>query len=224
MSDTDSFIEEVTEEVRRDRLFLLFKRYGWIAVVAIILIVGGASYNEYAKAQDRAAAEQLGDAMIAALAQNDPAGRASELSKITADSPGGKAILQFMVSAAQANSDQLDDAVAGLTAIVSNGALPEIYRQIATFKSLTLQADTLPAADRRLQFESLASPGAPLRLLAEEQLALIDISEGLTEPAIARLQAMLQDAEITRDLQQRVQQVIVALGGTPELRQTLSEG
>lgn len=224
MSDTDSFIEEVTEEVRRDRLFLMFKRYGWIAVAVIILIVGGASYNEYRKSQDRAAAEKLGDAMIAALGQNDAAGRASELSQITADSAGGKAILQFMVSAAKANSDQLDEAVTGLAAIVSNGDLPEIYRQIATFKSLTLQAETLPAADRRLQFESMAKAGAPLRLLAEEQLALIDIAEGQTDPAITRLQAILQDAETGRDLQRRAQQLIVALGGKPELRPGLSEG
>ena len=31
MSNPDSFIEEVTEEVRRDKLFALFRKYGWIA-------------------------------------------------------------------------------------------------------------------------------------------------------------------------------------------------
>ena len=56
MSETDSFIEEVTEEVRRDRLFALFRRYGWIVLVLIVLVVGGAAWNEYRKAQDRAAA------------------------------------------------------------------------------------------------------------------------------------------------------------------------
>jgi len=218
MSDTDTFIDEVTEEVRRDRLFAALKRYGWIAVVLVFAIVGGASYNEYRKASERAAAQSLGDQIIAALASNDAPGRADALSKITATSPGGAAVLQFMVSAAQVNSDQTEAAVAGLNKVASDGELPQIYRQIASFKALTLQADTLPAADRRLQFEALAKPGAPLRLLAEEQLALIDISEGQTEPAIARLQAILQDAETSTDLQQRASQVIVALGGVPEAR------
>ena len=51
MSDSDSFIDEVTEEVRRDRLFGYFRRYGWIAAVVIVVVVGGAAWNEYQKAQ-----------------------------------------------------------------------------------------------------------------------------------------------------------------------------
>lgn len=221
MSDTEAFIEEVTEEVRRDRLFLLFKRYGWIAVLAIILLVGGAAFNEYRKASVRASAEKLGDDIIAALASNDTADRASGLAKITTDSVGGTAVVQLLVSAAQANSAQTDAAVSGLEKVANNNELPQIYRQIASFKALTLQADTLDADARRTQFQALAQPGAPLRMLAEEQLVLIDIAEGDTEAALTRLQAMLQDAEINTDLQQRVVQVIVSLGGTPELRPRL---
>jgi hypothetical protein len=63
----------------------------------------------------------------------------------------------------------------------------------------------------------MAQPGNPLRLLAGEQLALLDIAQDQPEAAIARYQAILQDAETTSDLQQRALQVIVALGGEPEL-------
>ena len=45
MSDTYSFIDEVTEEVRRDRLFGYFRRYGWIPAVIIVALVGGTAYN-----------------------------------------------------------------------------------------------------------------------------------------------------------------------------------
>lgn len=216
MSDTDSFIDEVTEEVRRERLFLMMKRYGWIAVLAIVVIVGGASYREYVKAQDRAAAQALGDAMIAALAEEESAKRAELLAGVQADTVGGAAILGLMQAAALANSDQTDPAVEKLNTIASNGDLPEIYRHIAAFKALSLQADSLPVADRRLQFEALAAPGAPLRLLAEEQLALIDVAEGETDKAIGRLKAIVADAEVSPDLQQRASQVIVALGGDLE--------
>ena len=67
MSNNESFIDEVNEEVQRDRLFQLMRKYGWIGVVLVILLVGGTAFNEYRKAQARAAAQSLGDAMLAAI-------------------------------------------------------------------------------------------------------------------------------------------------------------
>ncbi|MCG7521337.1 hypothetical protein [Ruegeria sp. Ofav3-42] len=216
MSDVDSFIDEVTEEVRRDRLFLLLRRWGWIGVLAVVLIVGGAAFNEIRKSRATSQAENLGDSILAALSQNQSEQRATSLAAVEAQSPGGDAILNMLLSASQVEAGSEQDAVSSLNAIASQGDLPEIYRAIATFKALLLQSETLPATDRRLQFEALAAPGAPLRLLAEEQLALIDVSEGNVDAAIARLETLRQDAEVGVDLQQRAAQLIVALGGEPE--------
>ena len=49
MSTPDSFIEEVTEEVRRDRLFRLFRKYGWIGIVLVVAVVAGTGFNEWRK-------------------------------------------------------------------------------------------------------------------------------------------------------------------------------
>ncbi|WP_282120413.1 hypothetical protein [Ruegeria atlantica] len=216
MSDVDSFIDEVTEEVRRDRLFLLLRRWGWVGVLVVVLIVGGAAFNEVRKSRATSQAQKLGDSILAALAQNQSEDRAASLAAVETQSPGGDAVLNMLLSASQVEAGSEQDAVASLNAIASQGDLPEIYRAIAAFKALLLQSDTLPAADRRLQFEALAAPGAPLRLLAEEQLALIDVSEGNVDAAITRLQALRQDAEVGVDQQQRAAQLIVALGGEPE--------
>ena len=214
MSDTDSFIDEVTEEVRRDQLYGYLRRYGWIAVLVILAIVGGTAFNEFRQAQARGEAQALGDALISALEQPEAADRAAALTDVGAQSPGGQSVRDFLLAAEEAAAGRVDAAVAALDRISTNGDLPEIYRQIAAFKALTLQTETLSADERRLSFEGLAQPGAPLRLLAEEQLALIDIQEGQSEAAIDRLRAILVDSELTSDLQQRAQQVIVALGGS----------
>ena len=73
MSETDSFIDEVTEEVRRDRLFAIFRKYGWIGILTIVVIVGGASWTEWKKAKAEAAAQSFGDALVAAMTNNDSA-------------------------------------------------------------------------------------------------------------------------------------------------------
>lgn len=215
MSDADSFIDEVTEEVRRDRMYLLLRRWGWVGVVAVVAIVGGAAFNEYRKARDASQAEALGDAILSALAENGSDERATSLQAVEAQSAGGDAVLNMLLSAAQVESGSEQEAVNSLNAIATQGDLPEIYRAIASFKALLLQTETLPVADRRQQFEALAAPGAPLRLLAEEQLALIDVAEGNTQAALDRLQALRQDAEASVDIQQRATQLIIALGGEP---------
>ena len=222
MSNTDSFIDEVNDEVRRDRFFFLLRRYGWIAALAIVLIVGGAAWSEYRKAQDRAQAEALGDAMLAALSTHDVATRADQLAQIEAPTPNSAAVLRLLTAAEQAEAGEADAAIATLKALAVDGEVPAIYRQLAQFKSLTLQGADTPAADRRQALEAMAQPGNPLRLLATEQMAIVDIEEGAVEAAITRYQSILQDAETTPDLQQRALQVIVALGGEPALDQTVT--
>ncbi|GAA6197831.1 hypothetical protein NBRC116598_32760 [Pseudophaeobacter arcticus] len=213
MSDTDSFIDEVTEEVRRDRLFGTLKRYGWIGGLAVVLIVGGASLREYNKAQELAASQKLGDDMIAALSSDDDLQRADSLSKISAQTPGGAAVLAMLQAGALADAGKQDEAVARLQAVALDAELPLIYRHIASFKALGMQQDSLSIAERRLQFEALAQPGAPLALLATEQMALLDIEAGDPDAAIDRLKAIIQDAGVTADLKERATQVMVALGG-----------
>lgn len=217
MSDTDSFIEEVTEEVRRDRLFAMVKRYGWIAVLVVLLIVGGTGWREYSRAQATAQAEKLGDDILAAMAQSDLEARASALSRVDVDHPGGAALIELLRGAVYVEAGQTDPAATALGDVATKPDLPAIYGQIATFKSLVLQVGQQPNDELRLQFEALAQPGAPLRMLAEEQLALLDVLDKRRDVAIERLQRMLEDAEATPDLQQRAARVIVALGGTPEV-------
>ena len=67
-------------------------------------------------------------------------------------------------------------------------------------------------------------PGVRLRLLAEEQLALLEIEAGETEAALTRFQAILNDAEATSGLQRRALQAMVALGGAPQAIETADEG
>ena len=217
MSNTDSFIDEVNDEVRRDRFYLMLKRYGWIAILAVVLLVGGAAWNEYRKAQARAQAEALGDAMFAALALDDTASRAAALEAVDPATPSSAAVLAFLTASQQVEAGETQAAITTLDGVSVNGEVPSIYRQIAQLKSIALQGTDTPANDRRQALEGLAQPGNALRLLAVEQLALIDIEQDDPQSAIDRYQSILLDAEVTTDLQQRALQVIVALGGEPDM-------
>ncbi|WP_425098647.1 tetratricopeptide repeat protein [Tropicibacter sp. S64] len=214
MSDSDSFIDEVTEEVRRDKLFATMKKYGWIAVLGVVLIVGGTAWREYSAAQAQARAQGFGDAIMAALDESDPEPRIAALDEIATDQPGARAILDMLVAAEKGTEGDDAAAVAQLQAVANDPAVPQIYRQIASYKALARGADVLSAEDRRAGLEALAVPGQPLRLLAEEQLALVDIEAGDREAALERLKNIALDAEATAGLRRRASQLIVALGGS----------
>ncbi len=214
MSNSDSFIDEVSQEVRRDRLYAGFRKYGWIAVLVVILIVGGASWREYQKAQARNAAQDFGDAITAALEEGEPAARIAALEAIDAPEPGARAVLAMLLAAEQAGIDETGAAIQTLEGVASANDVPLIYRQIASFKALTRGGGGLSIEERRNGFQELASDGAPLRLLAEEQLALLDIEAGDTEGALTRLQGIMADSEVSAGLRRRASQLIVSLGGT----------
>jgi len=213
MSNTDSFIDEVTEEVRRDRLFVLLKRYGWLGGVAVALIVGGTAWREYTNAQSRNAAESLGDALIAATAIDDSAARAQELSQIPTDTAGSALLVRLSEATALVDAGEPEKAITLLEEVASNGDLALIYRHLASFKALTLQVGSLAVEERRLRLDALAQPGAPLALLASEQIALLDIESGDTAAALSRLTAIAADAAVDQDQRERVLQLITALGG-----------
>lgn len=215
MSDTDSFIDEVTEELRRDQLFRLIRKYGWIAILLVLILVGGAAFNEFRKARIALASQDLGDSILEALKTENPADRAAALQKLRED--GDKAtILALLKANEDFSADDISAAQQALSQIALDANQPLIYRHLAEFKLLLIQGDALPAAERMSRFESLAIPGAPFRLLAEEQMALTEMATGKTDAALKRLQEILADGEVTAGLRRRVSQLIVALGGALE--------
>ena len=217
MSDTDSFIEEVTEELRRDNMVKALKRYGWVVAAVLAVIIGGVAWSEYKKAQERAAAQAVGDGLLAALSEDSPEARLKSFDQVQTNGPQAEAVVAFLKASEQADAGDMTAAAATLQSVIDNNGLALIYRQIAQFKALGLTAETAPADERRRGYSDLAQPGSSMRLLAEEQLALIDIETGDVDAATTKLQNIIDDAESTADLQQRALQVIVALGGEPDL-------
>ena len=213
MSNSDSFINEVTEDLRRDRLFGLMRRYGWIAVLAILLLVGGAAWNEWQKAQRRAAAETAGSSLLAALRQPDAGARAAAISAL--EVRGGEAAAVLLIEAASlAEAGDAAAADARLQTVADDPAHPRVWRDLASLKRVVLAGGTLAAADRVAVLDALAAPGAPFRTLALEQRALALVAADDREGAITVLEDLMVDQESSPELRVRSAQMLIALGAT----------
>lgn len=199
MSNTDSFVDEVNEDLRRDRLFALMRRYGWIAIAGVLLLVGGAAYREYRAAQIRTAAQAQGDAMLAAVQDNTP----------EAWSGVEGVLARFNEAAALAEAGDEAAARSILDQIATTPDLGAEYADLAVLRAAMLGDD---AAARRTGLSAISAPGAPYRLLALEQIAMIDLETGDTDAAIAGLKALAEDAEIPAPQKRRVDTILTALG------------
>jgi len=214
LSDTDSFIEEVTEEVRRDKLFAALRKYGWIGITAVILLVGGAAYNEWRKASERSAAQDLGDAILQATASTDVTARPALLSKIAPSKNSAKVFLGMFEAASLAEAKDKPAALEILDKIAANTDAPKIYQQLALLKAVILRGSDQDKAERLATLKVLSAAGNPFRVLALEQTALAYIDYGNNDKAIEVLRTILDEPGATQGLLQRAQQLIVALGGT----------
>ena len=215
MSNPESFVEEVTEEVRRDKLYRVYRKYGWIALIAVILIVGGASWNEYRKSKARAAAETYGDALFDALSKDDMSARRAALSAVVTP-PGAEPLTALLTAGTEFETPET--AVAALEELASAPETPDLYRQFAQLRMVIAGAEVIPASDRLQALSQLSQDGAPFRGLAEEQKALIQIEMGEKEAAAETLTALVQSADATQPLRDRALQLLVAIGGESALR------
>lgn len=221
MSNPDSFIDEVTEEVRRDKLFGLFRKYGWIGVVVILGVVGGTAANQVLKARAEARAQAFGDAVIDAYDMGTPEERRAALAAISAD--GDQAVILALVEAADPAQDKAAT-LAALDRILADTALAPVYRDLAVLRRVGVAGADQPLAERRAALEGIAVAGRPYRALAAEQLAYLLLEEGKTAEAIAALQALGEASDAPSALKSRVAQVITALGGAPQAETAPSGG
>ena len=212
MSNPDSFINEVTEEVRRDRLFGYFRRYGWIAIVGVLLIVGGAAFREYRLAATQADSRAFGDAVLDALDRDDPAARSAALAAVAAS--GQRRALLGLLQSTDPETDKAAT-LAALASVADDATLPASYRDLAVLRRVLVAGADLPAADRQALLDPIAAPGRPYRTLALEQLALLSVETGDISAAVTALEALRQDQEASPGLRRRAEQMIVALGEKP---------
>lgn len=215
--ETDSFIDEVTEEVRRDRLFVLFRRFGWIALAIIVIIVLGTAWREYSQSQARQQAESWGDAVMAAQRSENPAGALQELDP--AGSADRKALGDLLAAGA------LDDegAIIPLLEAAGTGADDPVLRDLARLKSVLVQGDGMDPAARDAVLSELSEPGAPFRLLALEQKAVALVAADRRDDAVTLIREVLAEDGVSQALHGRLTEMMTALGDVPDANSGLPD-
>ena len=206
MSENESFIAEVTEEVRRDKLYLLLKRYGWIPVIVIITVILASIFIEIRNNAKVIEAENLGDLLASSLS-GDMEVKAI-LSNDISSTP--KSLIALLLEAkVLENKLEYQTAIAAYETVLSREEIPTSLKDFVKFKLVLLVKDD-PMRIKKL-IGDLINPDGSFHLLALEQKVLIEIGEKRWNEAVANLNLILADPEVSQGMITRATQIKKAI-------------
>ena len=217
MADRDSFIEEVSEEVRRDRMFGLWKRYGPFAIGAIVLFVVAAAAMTWLEQNRAAAAREAGADLIAASVGS--AAETAEAMEVLAggnSEPGIQALAQMRAAGAHVIAENREAAIGAFDKVALGADTPPLLRDLASLRALMLRGEDMAPADFANALSPLAEGSGPYSLLALEARGVARERAGDRDGALADLNAVHSDEASPAGLRRRVAEVLTALGATPE--------
>lgn len=212
---SESFIDEVTEELRRDRLFRAFRRYGWLALAVVLVLVAGTAWYEYSRHRATIAAQEFGDAVLAARGAADPA---AALAEIDATGTPGQAMVQAMLAAGLVNDSGKPAESAALlreaAARAGDTGGPggaELLAELALLKAV-MEDPAMDLAARDAVLSRLSEPGAPFRLLALEQKAVALIGAGRDGDAAMLIRRIQEEDGLSEAMRRRLAATLIAIG------------
>ena len=212
----DAFLREVDEEYRRSQLANLWKRFGTLAIAALILALAGlAGWLFWQDRQEKAAGE-AGAALTRAIEQlevGDGARARPVLEAMTRDGPGAYSGLARMVLANDALAGGDKPKARGLyDAVANDSALPQPLRDAALVKAVRVGFDQMRSAEVVAKLKPLAVPGNAWFGVAGELVAVAHFKDGKPELAKPILIALAKDEYLSPSLRTRAAQLAIAAG------------
>ena len=209
MSETDSFIQEVTDEVRQDRMFRLWKKYGPYAVAGVVGVVALSAGLNWMKHREVQQARETGGAFLAADIAS------VEDQEVLIGSVDGPAVVvaRLRLAAAKAEAGDVQAAAALYREIADEAGLNPVYADLARLQAVRVSAAAMNSADAVAELAPLTVEGAPYRLLALELQAIVRLNSGDAEAAHADLNTIILDPQATRETSERAVALLLSSGG-----------
>jgi hypothetical protein len=210
--------QEVDEEVRREQLTQLWKRYGTLIIAACFLIVAGVGgWRAYEYWQSKKAGETgIAFEQAVTLAGADKHKEAeAAFAKIAATGTSGYRVLARLREAAELAQTDKSAAVKAYDALAADRNLGPVIGDLATVRAGLLLVDTASYADMLKRLEPLTASGRTFCHTARELLALSAWKSGDIASARKWTDMMMADPTTpsgTRSRAQILSELIAASG------------
>jgi hypothetical protein len=219
---TDIFTE-IEEDMRRDRVASLWRRYGKLVIAAaFLLVIGTALYvfwQNYRQRQDEAAGNRYSQAV--ALMHGGADAKAFDAFKAlsaTTSQEGYGLLARIQVAAMQAQGTAGTATPAtrkagldALDAIAKDSDVRQDYRDIARLQWGLYGVDSLPKASIVEALQPLTIAPNPWRFTATELSALSDLRSGDKRTALTLYKSLADDLDAPQSVRARAAEIVTDL-------------
>jgi hypothetical protein len=212
----ETFLREVDENLRRDRIRDFARKNGGLLIGAVLLFLaasGGAIWwQQHSRERAEQQVEKLVDTyrMIATGKAEATAADLDALSQSGSKAVRASALFTRAVTAIQQNDTKL--ALAKFREIAADDSLPKAYRDVALIRQTALEFDQIPAQDVVSRLGPMAKPGTPWFGTAGEMTALALIKQGKKAEAGQLFAAIAKDKTVADSTRERAIQIASSLG------------
>jgi hypothetical protein len=211
-----NFIEEVDEEVRRDRAEKLWKRWSPLIIGVVVLILVGVAGYEFWKgwqAEKTAAAGARFSAALNLAQSGKPSEAAAAFGDLARGDAAGYAVLaRFQQAANLIEAKDVTGAIAVYDGIAGDSGIDARFRDLARYLAVFHGLDQLAPDQVRQRLAAIAST-SPWAANARELNALAELKAGNTDEARRQLTALADDPLVPTGLRGRATELLAALGG-----------
>ena len=215
MSD---IIREVDEELRRERLANIWKKYGGLIALGAFLIVaatgGWRAYEYYAGKQAEAAAERYVAAQKLAADATKTEEAIAAFKAITADAPSSYKLLSRLSAAAELGQKDSKAGASAFDAIANDSSVESLMREIASIRGAALIVDSADVAEMQKRLAPALADGSAFRHSANELLALAYLRAGNQAEAQKLFLLLAFDPETPPGMRNRAQRLQQTLFNT----------
>ena len=173
----DNIFDEITADLRRDRLADAWTKYGRYIIglaVAIVLLVSSIIGLDVFRTSQQEAASARYDAMLTQIAEEDAEVKITRLKNFSAaEANSYGALAQFSAAMLQAEEGQYDNALADFDDLAARRSLPDSLRDFARLQAAIILLDSAGSLDAIGQrIGDLADDENGLQAMAREIMAL----------------------------------------------------
>ena len=226
-NETDSFVNEVDEGLRREQAVSLARKYGpWIlgAFIALLVVIGGWQFwKQYSLDASRRHGEQYAAAQEMLASGNIPEAKA-EFERLSNEGPRiYRAMARMEHAGILVQEGDLEGALAGFDS-AAEVAPDAIMRESAQIRAAYIAADTQDFAALRTRLNPLIASNTSVSYLAKELLAVEAWEAGDTALARQTFDQLVLALGAPDALRQRARVALSVLGPAPASEQTPADG